>query len=147
MKRILLPLLLALAAANLRADDENWLTDLDKAKAQAKKENKLVFMDFTGSDWCPPCKQLHSTVLTSKEFTTFAKDNLVLVVVDFPRRKEQSAELKKANQKLQTKFGIEGYPTVVVLDASGKELSKESGFNPGTAPKDYVAKLEKLRKK
>src|SRR4051812_42316213 len=69
------------------ANDDAWLTDLTKAKALAKKENKIVLMDFTGSDWCPPCKALHRNVLTAKEFTDFAKEKLVLVLVDFPTGK------------------------------------------------------------
>ena len=63
-----------------------WLTDLPKALDKAKAENKMVLMDFTGSDWCPPCKALHKTVLTSPEFEAYAQTNLVLVEVDFPNR-------------------------------------------------------------
>src|SRR6202040_3071968 len=104
---------LALRAA---AAESDWMTDLPKAEAKAKAEKKLVLMDFTGSDWCPPCKALKKNVLSSPEFEKFAKDNLVLVEVDFPRSKAQTEELKKANEKLSEKFKIEGYPTVIVLD-------------------------------
>ncbi len=145
MKKLLLLLTATFAAFTLSAADAEWLTDFAKAQAKAKAEKKFVFLDFTGSDWCPPCKSLHNTVLTSAEFTQFAKDNLVLVEVDFPRAKKQSAELKAANAKLSEKFNIEGYPTVIVLDANGKEVFKEVGFG-GTPAKDYVAKLAKLKK-
>lgn len=122
-----------------------WLTDLAKAQEKAKAEKKLVFMDFTGSDWCPPCKQLHSKVLTSKEFAEFAKANLVLVEVDFPRQKTQSAELKAANRALSKKFEIEGYPTVIVLTPEGKQLMKDVGYS-GESASDFVARLQKLKK-
>lgn len=145
MKKLALLLATMFAAFQLHAAEAGWLTDLPKAQAQAKAEKKLVLLDFTGSDWCPPCKNLHKTVLTSPEFTAFAKDNLVLVELDFPRSKPQSAELKAANRKLSEKFNIEGYPTVIVLDASGKEVFKEVGYG-GTPAKDYVAKLAKLKK-
>jgi len=144
MKKLLLLLTATFATLALAAEGE-WLTDLAKAQEKAKAEKKLVLLDFTGSDWCPPCKSLHNTVLTSAEFTKFAKDNLVLVEVDFPRSKPQSAELKAANRKLSEKYKIEGYPTVIVLDSNGKEISREVGFS-GTPAKDYVAKLAKLRK-
>lgn len=144
MKKLLL-LAAAFTTLTLAAAEAGWLTDFAKAQAQAKAEKKLIFLDFTGSDWCPPCKSLHNTVLTSAEFIQFAKANLVLVEVDFPKTKKQSAELKAANAKLSEKFNIEGYPTVIVLDANGKEVFKEVGFG-GTAAKDYVAKLAKLRK-
>lgn len=145
MKKLLLLLTATFAAFTLSAAEGEWLTDFAKAQEKAKAEKKLVFLDFTGSDWCPPCKSLHNTVLTSAEFTKFAKDNLVLVEVDFPRSKPQSAELKAANRKLSDKFNIEGYPTIIVLDAAGKEIFREVGFG-GTPAKDYVAKLAKLRK-
>ena len=77
-----------------------WSTDLPKAMEQAKAEKKAVLLDFTGSDWCPPCKELHKKVLVSKEFEDYAETKLVLVVVDFPKSKPQSDELKKANEAL-----------------------------------------------
>jgi thiol-disulfide isomerase/thioredoxin len=131
---------------SLAASDGPWLTDLTAAQAQAKKEGKLVFMDFTGSDWCPPCKKLHADILATKDFLAFAGKNLVLVEVDFPNNKPQSEQLKKANEALQEKFKIEGFPTVLVLDAEGKVVFREVGFS-GTALPDYIAKLAKLKKK
>lgn len=145
MKKLALLFALAFASSTVVASDEAWLTDLPKAQEKAKAEKKMVLIDFTGSDWCPPCKSLHGKVLTSPEFTKFAKDNLVLVEIDFPRSKPQSDELKAANKELSKKFGVRGYPTVVVLDAEGKELFKKVGYG-GTPAKDYVAELEKLKK-
>src|SRR3954452_14411391 len=123
MKKIGLCLVAAFALVQAVSGAEaTWMTDLAKATAAAKQDQKMVLLDFTGSDWCPPCKALHKNVLTSKEFSDFAKDNLVLVEVDFPRSKKQSAELKKANKALQEQFSVTGYPTIVVLDPDGKEL-------------------------
>ncbi len=145
MKKIALLLAATLASFTLLAAEGEWLTDLAKAQEKAKAEKKFVLIDFTGSDWCPPCKNLHKTVLVAPEFTQFAKDNLVLVEIDFPNGKPQSAELKAANKELAKKFKVEGYPTVIVLDAAGKEVFKEVGYG-GTPAKDYVAKLAKLKK-
>lgn len=146
MKKIMICLLTGWVLLPALAAEGEWLTDLPKAQAKAKAEKKMVLMDFTGSDWCPPCKALHKNILTSAEFVQFARANLVLVELDFPRSKPQSDTLKKANESLSQKYGIEGYPTVIVLDAEGKQLSKEVGYDGMTA-KDYVAKLEKLKKK
>ena len=145
MKKLFALVLLSISTAIFAADGP-WLTDLPKAQAQAKKEGKLVFMDFTGSDWCPPCKKLHSDILATKDFLAFASKNLVLVEVDFPNNKPQSAQLKKANEALSNKFKVEGFPTVIVLDADGKIVFREVGFS-GTALPDYIAKLGKLKKK
>lgn len=123
-----------------------WLTDLSKAQAQAKAEKKLVLMDFTGSDWCPPCKELKKKVLDSAEFEAYATNNLVLVEVDFPNHKPQTEELKRANEQLQEKFKIEGFPTIIVLDGDGKQLSKTVGYD-GDKPQEFIAKLKELKKK
>ncbi len=133
-------------ALRLAAAEGGWLTDLAKAQAQAKVEKKMVFMDFTGSDWCPPCKALHKDVLTSSYFLTYAKENLVLLVVDFPRSKPQSEALRTANEELATKFAVDSFPTIIVLDATGKKLSKESGYD-GSNANEFVAKLKKLNAK
>ena len=146
MKRIGIGLLTCCALLQAVADESQWLTDLSKAQAQAKKENKLVLMDFNGSDWCPPCKALRKNVLNSTEFVDYAKKNLVLVDVDFPRHTTQPADLKNANQALSKKFGITGFPTVIVLDGEGKELKKTVGYD-GENAKDFIASLETLKKK
>jgi len=129
----------------VHAAEDLWLTDLAKAQAKAKTENKMVLMDFNGSDWCPPCKALRKNVLSTKEFEDYAKKNLVLVDVDFPRGKELPADQKKANEALSEKYGIEGLPTVIVLSSDGKQLKKKVGYS-GQETKDFIAELEKLKK-
>jgi len=144
MKRLMV--VLAACCFGMQLHAAEWLTDLSTAMDKAKAEKKMVLMDFTGSDWCPPCKALHKTVLTSPEFEAYAETNLILVEVDFPNEKPQTEELKAANKKLARKFEIEGYPTVIVLDAEGKQLSKKVGYS-GEKPKNFIADLEKLKEK
>jgi protein disulfide-isomerase len=146
MKRLLVALISGCVLANAIADEAGWLTDLPKAQAKAKAENKLVLMDFNGSDWCPPCKALRKNVLSSKEFVDYAKDKLILVDVDFPRSIKQPEELQKANAELAKKFGIDGYPTIIVLGSDGKELKRDVGYG-GQSTKEFIADLEKARKK
>jgi len=129
----------------VRAEELQWLTDLPKAQTQAKSEKKLVMLDFTGSDWCGWCIKLHNEVFSKPEFSEYAKKNLVLVEVDFPHKKQQSEQLKKANAALQEKYKIEGYPTIIVLDGEGKKVG-ELGYQPG-GPKAFIAELDKLKKK
>ena len=145
MKALALLFTLAFITSPLLAAEDAWITDVPKAMEQAKSQKKLVLLDFTGSDWCPPCKALHKNVLTSEEFSKFAKDNLVLVDLDFPKAKPQSDELKAANKELSKKYGIKGYPTIIVLDADGKELFRKVGYS-GTPAAEYVADLAKLKK-
>jgi len=149
MKRHLTKLVLALFAGasvlQASATDLEWMTDLAKAQAKAKEENKLVMLDFTGSDWCGWCIKLHKEVFSTPEFAEYAKKNLVLVEVDFPRKKEQSAEQKKANQALQSKYKIEGYPTLIVLDGEGKQVGR-LGYKAG-GPKVWIKEFEDQTKK
>jgi protein disulfide-isomerase len=145
MKSIALGLLLGFVATQVFAGEGEWLTDLAKAQEKAKTEKKMVLVDFSGSDWCPPCKALHSNVLTSEEFSKFAKDNLVLVEIDYPRSKPQSPDQKKANKELAKKYEVTGYPTVIVFDSQGKQLSKKVGYDKSITAKDYVADLKKLK--
>src|SRR6266478_493957 len=124
MKKILVSLCAGLALMKAGAEELQWLTDVPKAVAKAKAENKLVMLDFTGSDWCGWCIKLGNEVFSKAEFAEYAKKNLVLVEVDFPRRKEQSNDLKKANQALQDKYKIEGYPTIIVLNKTGDKVGQ-----------------------
>lgn len=135
--------LLAAAALNLGAA-ESWTTDFPAAKAQAKKENKLVLMNFTGSDWCSWCKKLHNEVFSTKEFGQYAKEKLVLVEIDFPNAKKQSDALKKANEALQEKYKAEGFPTILVLNGDGKVLWRQVGYMAG-GPEAWIGKLKSLK--
>ena len=119
MKKVVLCLLGCWMTFQLPAADLTWLTSVPDAQAQAKKESKLVFLDFTGSDWCSWCKKLDDEVFSKKEFSDYAKLNLVLVQVDFPAQKKLAADLVKANDALKTKYKITGYPTLIVLKSDG----------------------------
>ena len=128
----------ALAAAG-------WDDDYDKALAKAKTEKKMVLLDFTGSDWCGWCIKLDKEVFSKTEFKTYAKDNLVLVELDFPQGKKQSAKLQKQNEKLKKQYSISGFPTVIVLNAEGKQVG-QLGYMEG-GPAAFIAKLNELKGK
>jgi protein disulfide-isomerase len=122
-----------------------WYTDLDEAKAVAAKENKPLLVDFTGSDWCGYCIKLHAEVFDKPEFEEFAK-NYVLVELDFPSKKPQPAEEKAKNKATQAKFGVSGFPTVLLLDAkTGEAYGRQSGYGPGSGPKAYIEKLSAFK--
>lgn len=144
MKKLIITLLAATVLGRINAADSTWLTDLPTAQAQAKSENKIVLMDFTGSDWCGWCVKFKKEVLDTQEFQDYATKNVVLVELDFPHKKPQSDDLKKANAALKTKYNIEGFPTLVVLDQNGKEIGRQVGYEEG-GPKAFIAKLEKYK--
>ncbi len=120
-----------------------WLTDLEAAKKQAAADKKPILMFFTGSDWCGWCKKLHEDVLDKDEFQDFAKENVILLELDFPNSIPQSDALKKQNKALGEKFKVSGYPTMVLVASDGeKELDRTVGYS-----KDLVKSLKKAVKK
>ncbi len=106
-----------------------WTESYDGALAQAKSEKKLVLADFTGSDWCHYCVQLRREVLNQPEFTKWATSHVVLLEVDYPRLKRQSADVRAQNDRLKEQFAVEGYPTVVVMNSEGKEVGRVVGYD------------------
>jgi thioredoxin-related protein len=125
---------------------EGWLTNIEKAKELAKKETKAVLVEFTGSDWCPPCKALKKNVFNSAEFKAYAKKHLVLVELDFPRDKSKvSKEQATYNREQAKAFAVRGYPTIILMDADGKELTKKVGYGRTSVAK-YIESLKKAIK-
>ena len=116
---------------------EQWETNYNAALEQAAKQNKMVLLDFTGSDWCGWCIKLQKDTFSKPEFQKFAAESLVLVELDFPRGKEQSEDLKKQNEQLAEKFGIQGFPTLVLLNPQGKEAARNVGYLQG-GPEAFI---------
>jgi protein disulfide-isomerase len=122
------------------ADGLKWEDNLETAIQQAKKENKAVLVNFTGSDWCIWCKRLSSEVFQQKEFEKYADESLVLVKLDFPRNIEQSAETQNYNRNLAQKYGIQGFPTILIFNSQGK-LVAQTGYQPG-GPEKYIEHIK-----
>jgi thioredoxin-related protein len=85
-------------------------------------------LDFTGSDWCGYCIKLDEEVFSKPSFKKFAKENLVLVELDYPRGKNLPKKTKEQNDSLKSKYGISGYPTIILLDSDGKEAARWIGY-------------------
>ena len=131
--------ILSLSAAQA---DEGWVVDFEKAKAQAAKEGKSILMEFTGSDWCPPCKALHKNVLIKDVFKTEMPKSFVLLKLDSPRDKsKQTPEEIEQYKVLSAKYGVKGVPTIFLADAKGRPYYETVGYSGDPADK-YVANLK-----
>jgi thiol-disulfide isomerase/thioredoxin len=119
------------------AGEELWGTDYKAALATAAKENKNVLLDFSGSDWCTACIRLRKTLLSDPVFIDYAKKNLVLVNIDFPQRTSLSPELTKQNNHLQEIYGVDAFPTLVLLTPQEKPLKRVRGL-PETDAKGLI---------
>lgn len=108
-----------------------WLTDYAQAQAIAKKQNKPILMDFSGSDWCGWCVALDEQILSKKEFTQYADKNYILLSIDAPRKTKLSPKQEIQNESLYAYFnetyGVRGYPSLVVLNANGQFIKKTGG--------------------
>jgi len=147
MKSKLFIIALLVFSASFAVAQNDWKLDFDKALAQAKKEHKPVLVLFTGSDWCPPCHILESRIFESKEFEDYAKKHLILVMADFPRRAKNRlpVEQQQKNNQLAMKYGIRGFPTVLLFSPDGKELDRKVGFGGGT-PAQYIQNIKEKTK-
>jgi thiol:disulfide interchange protein len=144
MNKLLLSL--ALVSTTMLTLHAGWTTDYKAALDQAKTQNKLVLLDFTGSDWCGYCKLLDKEVLSQQSFKDFADKNYIQVTVDFPQQTQLPDDLKQQNDGLQKQFGIEGFPTLIVIGPDGKELGRETGYDPGSGPDAVISKLKSFNK-
>ena len=119
----------------------NWLTDYNSALRQARAQGKPILINFTGSDWCGWCMKLKAEVFDKPEFADFANANLVLLEVDFPRRKAQTEQQRINNSILQNKYQVEGYPTLVVAGDNGRPMHM-LGYVPG-GPRAFIAQVKR----
>jgi thioredoxin-related protein len=131
-------------AAFARAESD-WLHDYNKAQEAATANPKLLFLNFTGSDWCGWCIKLDKDIFSQPKFKNYAHDNLVLVELDFPRRKSQPTEERKQNVQLAQQYEVLGFPTIVVLKSDGQKVWQFDGYFPG-GPEAFIAQLQKLPK-
>lgn len=113
----------AIVSTSCAKAPKGWETEVEAALVIAKKENKAVMLEFTGSDWCPYCIMMSKKVFSKNEFFKQASKNYVLVHLDYPNGDK---ELKEKNTPYLKQYKVSGYPTAVLLDSNGKEFSRFS---------------------
>jgi len=132
MKTFLFSLALCLATLGSSAQDhqsQEWYSDVNAAIQKSMETNKPLFLFFTGSDWCGWCIRLQKEVFQTPYFTQWAKNNVILVELDYPRKKQLPEEIRQQNQTMQQVFQVQGYPTVHLVTP----LVQQDGsvnFNP-----------------
>jgi protein disulfide-isomerase len=139
MKKFILTLLIAFSALGMQAQDAalEWHTDFNKALELSNSTKKPMMLFFTGSDWCGWCMKLQKEVFKTPEFVAWAKENVILVELDFPRRKEQTPEIKAQNAQIGAALKVRGYPTVWFVSSS-KTKEGKTNLTP-TGSTGYVA--------
>lgn len=117
--------------------------DYRQALAQAKKEKKLLLIDFSAR-WCPGCKRLEDEILPTKQFQRLTKP-FVKLKIDMDRFE---------NGIVSEKFKIKGIPTLLVVNADQQEVDRLVDYQPiavmnqfFSAVKADPASLSRLRTK
>jgi len=118
-----------------------WLESLPHATTQAENTGKFILMNFTGSDWCPPCQAMEKNVFNQKAFADYAAENLILLKLDFPRNHPQDPDIAKQNQQLAQSIGVKGFPTIILITAEKKSVYGFSSYFPN-GPEAFVTLLE-----
>ena len=130
------------------SEKEGWLVDLDQAYEISVKEKKPILANFTGSDWCGWCKRLDADVFSKPEFQEWAKKNVVLLELDFPRRKQIPSKNQQQNAAMQQALGITGYPTIWLLTLTKDDVNGKFQVNPmgktgyTQSPQQFIATIE-----
>ena len=116
MKKIIIAAFLIVGSISMEAQELKWETNLEAATKVSLKTKKPLMLFFTGSDWCGWCIRLQKEVFTTPEFASWAKQNVVLVELDFPRRTPQNEKIKMQNAQMQQLFQVQGYPTIWLVN-------------------------------
>jgi protein disulfide-isomerase len=108
----------------LRKNGE-WFLFVEDAYAESITTGKPILANFTGSDWCGWCIRLKNEVFKTDKFLTWAAENVVLLELDFPRKKTMSEELRVQNSSLAQAFQVTGYPTIWVFNLSYSDTENQ----------------------
>ncbi|MEN9730654.1 MAG: hypothetical protein RLZ91_1773 [Bacteroidota bacterium] len=110
-----------------------WMGDFSQAQKDAKDQQKLILLNFSGSDWCGPCIKLKHDVFESEAFGQYAQNKLVLVRADFPRLKKNQlpADQQARNDQMAERYNPNGkFPLTVLINSQGKVLKEWEGYQP-----------------
>ncbi len=109
----------------------DWKTNYEKAITMASKEEKYILINFTGSDWCRPCIKMKKDIFDKETFKSYTRDKLVLINLDFPRKKKIDKSISEQNNQLLKKYAVLMFPTIILLDPDGKEINRHVGYKTG----------------
>lgn len=132
------------------SDKEGWLVNIEDAYAQSVKENKPILANFSGTDWCGWCKKLDQDVFTTPEFKNWAAKNVVLLEVDFPRRKQLPEKNKEQNAAMAQSLSVTSYPTIWLLKITREPENARFKVKPlgktgyAKTPKEFIGSIQSL---
>lgn len=134
--------LILLCTVRLQAS-EVWLTHLGQAERLAAKDGKDLFILFTGTSWCAPCRDLENKVLSQPPFAR-GVEPFVLVKLDYPNSDEElPPDHRKDFLAWRERYGIHSFPTVLLADSGGRPYATIGNYGQGA--EEFVKQLDRLR--
>lgn len=118
------------AGGSAQINGIEWLYGYDEALKIAESKDLPILLFFTGSDWCTWCTKLEKEALHTPEFAEIAGGKFVFVHLDFPMHRSQEPRLASQNQSLKKKYGVSGFPSVIVTDSKGNRIG-QTGYRKG----------------
>lgn len=143
MTRLIIFALTLLSCAFIHLNAQHFETDFETASRKAREEQKTVMMVFSGSDWCKPCILLKKEVLSSEAFSQFASENLVMLNLDFPYRKQNQLpkEQQAHNEALAEQYNPKGvFPLVLLLNPDGS-VAQQVPYQTNMSPESFQAQI------
>ena len=131
------------STGSVLAEENPWSDDPQAAAKLAKGEGKDLLLLYTGSDWCPPCQKLEQEVFDDEDFYAEAEQHFVFVKFDFLRKSPISEKTKALNQEWAKKYGVDTFPTVILVDAKLRPYAF-AGYEEG-GTENYLGMLEENR--
>jgi protein disulfide-isomerase len=122
-----------------RASD-GWLTDYDSALATATSTGRPVLTLFTGSDWCPHCKTLEHNVFGNAAFQAWARDNVVLLMIDLPQAGISQA-VRDERSQVCINYGVRTFPSVLLLGPDGRKITAQTGYK-GQSAAEWLTSMQ-----
>jgi protein disulfide-isomerase len=128
------------AAQNSKAA---WTENIEDAFKRSAETGKPVFINFTGSDWCPWCILADKHIFTRPEWIEFAP-KMICLKVDFPKSNRPSKAVMSERHRLAKEFKVRGYPTFVLVSPERKEMTRFVAGRKSAA--EFIAEVKKAVK-
>lgn len=145
---VLLATVRSTAAAGVAAEGATpgeWTMDLDVATKMAAEKKLPILLNFSGSDWCGWCQVMETNVFSAQKWNDYAKDNLMMVLIDFPTDPALVPQkFVKRNEELKAKYAVEGLPTFIVLDDDATTVLGQFGASEDATPESFAAGIQVL---
>ena len=106
----------------LAQDAVVWEHDLGAAQIRALREKKPLFVDVW-AEWCPPCQHLKNNVFPSAEAQRALAGYVPVSLMTETRDRRPIPDAMRA----AARFRVEAFPTLLILDPTGKELKRQVG--------------------